>query len=115
MRIPAQGEEGSFGSQVVGHYELTSLPGCNQIVISHHAFINPEFRGKGLGHKTHAKRLDIIRNLGYDYALCTTAASNVPQRKILEAAGWKQLDQFKNSETNNEVIIWGKTIKTKNA
>lgn len=95
----------------IGHFELTGLPGCNQIAVSHHAFIVPAMRGKGLGHITHRTRLDLIKQLGYDYALCTTDAANEPQRKILEAAGWNQLDQFKNSETNHEVIIWGKTIK----
>lgn len=94
----------------IGHYELTSLPGCNQIVVSHHAFINEEHRGKGNGKAAHYERLRHIDDLNYDYALCTINKANEAQSKILAKARWKMLDEFVNKETGNTVQIWGRRM-----
>lgn len=95
-----------------GFFELNPFPGCNQIVVSNHSWIPPEKRGKGAGTSTHFKRLNLMRKLGYDYAICTVKSDNIPQIKILERAGWKRLDGFLNRETKNNVIIFGKGLQT---
>ena len=60
-----------------GYCELNSFPGCNQIVVSNHAFIYPEKRGKGLGSKNHKLRVERAKFLGYDYFICTVKADNI--------------------------------------
>jgi hypothetical protein len=45
-----------------GFYELNPFPGCNQIVVSNHAFIYPAYRnggwdGKKYGQLQHKERL----------------------------------------------------------
>lgn len=94
-----------------GFYELNPFPGCNQIVISNHSCIKKEKRGQGLGTIEHKYRLEHIKELGYDYAICTVKSDNVPQIKILIKAGWKWLDSFHNKETENDVQIFGKVIE----
>lgn len=93
-----------------GFFELNPFPGCNQIVVSNHSWIPPDKRGKGLGTLVHGKRLMLMDELGYDYALCTVREDNLPQIAILEKAGWKRLDVFRNRETNNVVLIYGKEL-----
>lgn len=93
-----------------GYYELTSFPGCNQLVVSHHALIYPDQRGKGIGTTEHNARLEAIKELGFDCAICTVRAGNDHQRRILTKAGWSNVFDFVSSETNNKIEIWAKRI-----
>ncbi len=94
-----------------GHYELNNFPCCAQIVVLNHSFVDPAHRGEGLGTKYHKKRLNQIEKLGYDYSMCTVVDGNVPQIKILEAAGWKRLDTFFNRETEKVVHVYGRHVR----
>tara|TARA_Y100000310_G_scaffold33171_1_gene31367 strand:- start:1392 stop:1712 length:321 start_codon:yes stop_codon:yes gene_type:complete len=89
-----------------GFYELNPFPGCNQLVISNHAFIYPKFRGKGLGTIAHKERLKKAKELGYDCLLCTCKSSNTVQLKILAKNGWTKIWSFRNNETDSDVEIW---------
>ncbi len=97
-------------SNTFGFFELNPFPGCNQIAVSNHAFVHKALRGKGIGKTEHQKRLDLIKTLGYDYSMCTVKETNIPQIKILEGAGWKHLDTFLSTETENTIRIYGKVI-----
>ncbi len=93
-----------------GYRELHSFPGCNQIVISNHAHIYPEFRGKGHGTIENKAQVTRAADMGYDYIMCTVRSCNVPQIKILEKNGWKHLDTFTNTQTENEILIYGRAL-----
>ena len=93
-----------------GYGELNNFPGCNQLTVSNHAFIYPKDRGKGNGHKNHELRLKRAKFLGYDYIMCTVISTNIIQIKIMKKHNWKELDRFTNSETGNEVIIFGRKL-----
>lgn len=95
----------------LGFYELNTFPGCNQIVVSNHAFIEKGERGKGLGNEAHFQRLSKMRELGYDYALCTVVKDNEAQIHILEKNGWRKLDEFWNRETEHQVLIYGRLLR----
>lgn len=90
--------------------ELTSLPGSSQIVVSHDVFIPPAMRGNGAGTLAHAARCQVMRDLGYDYALCTINGANTPQARILDKAGWRVLDAFQSTKTEHQVVIYGKVL-----
>lgn len=94
-----------------GFYELNAFPGCNQIVVSNHAFIDPTKRGQGKGRQVHVKRLKHATELGYDYLISTVVATNVAQIKILKSTGWMKLDGFFNKETGHLVEIWGRSLE----
>lgn len=94
-----------------GYCELNSFPGCSQIVVSNHAFIYPEKRGKGLGTQNHKLRIERAQFMGYDYLLCTVKSTNKVELAILAKNGFKELDEFQNSETGNMVKIFGKKLK----
>ena len=97
-------------SNKFGYCELNNFIGNSQIVISNHAFIYPKYRGQGNGTKNHIKRVERAQKLGYDYMICTVRADNVAELAILKKRGWKQLDEFKNTNTGNQVLIFGKII-----
>lgn len=93
-----------------GFYELNPLPGCNQVVVSNHALIYKEHRGKGIGQIQHHERLEKARELGYDLMLCTVKADNEAEKHILNKMGWAHLTSFSNTETGNTVELWSKML-----
>lgn len=93
-----------------GFYELNSFPGCSQLVVSNHAFIEKNSRGKGHGKQAHADRLNQIQEMGYDYVICTVNKTDMAQEAILSRFGWRALDGFENRETGHQVGIWGRSI-----
>jgi hypothetical protein len=90
---------------VVG--ELTTLPGCSQIAVSHSVFLPPDKRGQGLGKTANKARKELaFDELGYDVMMCTVNASNIAQTKILLDNGWYCVDSFLSSKTSHVVQIW---------
>lgn len=91
--------------------EVDTLPGCSQVAVSHGVFTPAHLRGKGNATKANLARTVIMKSyFGYDYALCTVAADNVAQIKIMEKNAWKRLDTFPSSKTNHEVHLYGKVL-----
>jgi GNAT superfamily N-acetyltransferase len=93
-----------------GFYELNEFPGCNQIVVSNHAFIQPAHRGQGYGRAQHEERLNRAANLGYDLILCTVRADNKAEKHILTTHGWCCHKIFTSSETGHLVELWSKSL-----
>jgi GNAT superfamily N-acetyltransferase len=100
-----------YRSPYSGFYELNPFPGCNQLVVSNHAFVEPSDRGKGIGHSAHKDRLDHIKDLGYDAVVCTCVETNFIQVQILNKAGWHRVFRFYNRETMNWVGLWVRGIE----
>lgn len=93
-----------------GYYELNPFNGSNQIVISNHAFIYPEFRGRGFGSEQHAERLRKAKYLGYNYIICTVIKENEIERHILRKNNWAFLSEFYNTESGNVVRLYGRQL-----
>jgi hypothetical protein len=91
--------------------ELDSLPGCSQVVISHSVFSVSPFKGEGSGKRAHAERLGHMRQLGWDYALCTVNMNNAAQLAILTRFNWKKLDEFNSDKTKHIVGLFGKHLR----
>lgn len=97
-------------STAVSVYELDNLPGSSQVCVSHSMFVKPEHRGQGLADQEHKDRLAAIKDLGYDYAICTVDKSNAAQVHLLEKNGWTNLDFFWSQKTGHSVGIYGRWI-----
>lgn len=95
-----------------GHtiFELDSLPGCSQVVVSHGMFIGPKDRGQGFSKPEGFMRINRMQDLGWDYALCTVEALNTPQIKQLRENDWRYLDCFVSSKTGHNVFIYGRVL-----
>lgn len=98
------------GDQVVGRFDLTPIPGCSVVAISHHLSIDPEHRGKGLGKRAQQERLAMARSMGLQLLLATVVEGNKPQERILEGSGWKRVSHFDNPKTGNRVVLWSKNL-----
>lgn len=94
-----------------GFCELNTFPGCNQIVVSNHAFVYRDKRGQGHGSKNHEIHVERAKFLGFDYILCTVRANNAAELAILTKHNFKELDEFINTETGNTVKIFGKKLQ----
>lgn len=99
-------------SNEYGSCEISDLPGCDQIAVSHSAFILPELRHKGYGSYNHLARLHRMHDMHYDLALCTTRADNLPQIRILAKNGWKRLYSFNSKKTGSHVILWVRDLSS---
>ena len=91
-------------------FEIDSLPSQPQVAICHGFFVASAARGKGYAHQAKRAQEEILRGLAYDYALCTVMASNHAQKRVLEKAGWRYLDEFHSDRQDALVEIWGHEI-----
>lgn len=81
------------------------------MVVSNHAYIYPDKRGRGLGTENHRLRVERAKELGYDAIVCTVRVGNVPEEKILENFGWKKAFEFTNKVTGNRVGLWALALE----
>ena len=88
--------------------EITTMPGCTQVGISHAVFSkNP---GKGNGALANEARQKFMSDMGYNYALCTVDAANNRQISIMDKMGWRLLDTFWSSKTGHNVRLYGRVL-----
>lgn len=95
----------TIAGEVLASFKLYPMIGCCGICVSTQAFVNPSFRGRGLGTLMNSIRIDIARYNGYSLLLCTDIEKNEPQRKILKSNGWKDIHKFINKRTQNTIFI----------
>lgn len=83
---------------------ISEMPGST-ICISHGVYSsNP---GQGHGTRANAARLEKMKALGFEYAICTVDANNRPQRAIMNKNGWKWLAGYKSEKTGHTVYLFG--------
>lgn len=91
--------------------ELTTLPGCSQVVVSHGVYTPKYRRGKGFGTAALAERIEYASlELGYDYMLCTVREDNISEQRVLGSKGFIRLDKFLSSNTGHMILLFGKQI-----
>lgn len=97
-------------SNEYGACEIDSLPGSPQVAVSHAVFIQPEFRGKGIGNQNHRLRLRRLKEMHYDCVICTVRGDNDKEKRNLSDNGWHFLMRFQSSNTNHQVELWGRNV-----
>jgi hypothetical protein len=91
--------------ETIASFELHPMINCCGICVSTKSNISEKYRNKGLGTILNSIRIDIARYNNYSLLLCTDIESNIPQRKILKANGWKDVHSFVNKRTINRVYL----------
>lgn len=89
-----------------GAFEIDSLPGQSQVAVCHSFVVPEKFRGKGYGHRLKRQQALELDALHYDFALCTVAAGNERQKRILAKAGWRFLADFRNCRSCETTELW---------
>ena len=90
-----------------GAFEIDSLPSQCQVAICHGFYVKPDSRGQGLAHALKQYQNDCIKDLGYNYAICTVVAANMAQKRVLARQGWVKLTDFRSERQDEDVEIWG--------
>lgn len=98
-----------------GAYEITPLPGQPQVVVCHGFMVPEQLRGQGHAHRLKAHQEDMVRAQHHDYALCTVAAGNLAQKRVLGAAGWVKLTEFRNRRSAETTELWGRDLSAQAA
>jgi GNAT superfamily N-acetyltransferase len=90
----------------IGCFEIDSMPSQCQVAIAHGFFIHEHKRGQGLASVLHARQIKELRNLGYDYAICTVSGDNPAQSKAIKNAGWTLTNTFYNRRISKQTEVW---------
>jgi RimJ/RimL family protein N-acetyltransferase len=105
FQVEVQHEDCIKALGFAGEFELTIMPGNRRVLISQHAMIYPEFRGKGHGQTYLRLREEIAQAAGCNLLLATVREDNLVQVHILEKAGWRRYNQ-----RSTGVSLWGKEL-----
>ena len=90
-----------------GAYIIEPMPSQPQLALCHGFFVKHDMRGRGLAHTLKADQGAQLQADGYDYAICTVDVANLAQQRVVEAAGWKRLAEFKSAKTGGQTLIYG--------
>lgn len=93
-----------------GVFSIEPLPSQPQVAHCHNFFVMSDRRGHGRGHALKERQMMTLRNLGYDFAICTVDSQNAAQKKVLSKAGWPRMAPFSNSKTGGQTEVWGCAI-----
>lgn len=93
-----------------GVYHIAPLPNMPQVAWCYGFWVPPEMRGNGHGRHLEEMQAMSLKAAKYDYAITTTAGSNIAKQKCLLAAGWTLLDTFDNSRTGEPHQVWGRPL-----
>lgn len=90
-----------------GAFCIDAIPNQPQVAHCHSFFVRADKRGQGFGTLLKQEQCEVLRDMGFDFATCTTAGDNVRQHRVLESCGWRRLAEFGNSLTGGSTIVWG--------
>lgn len=81
-------------SDIVATFTLTTFPSSRKYCVSHNAVVYSTYTRKGIGTLLNKMRIDIAKQMRFLTLLCTYSVSNIPQKKILEKNGWRDIHIF---------------------
>lgn len=93
-------------SNAFGAFEIDSLPGQSQVAVCHSFVVPDDMRGKGHGHQLKSLQEIELDIQHYDLAICTVAAGNERQKRVLTKAGWQHLTSFRNRRSSETTELW---------
>jgi len=89
----------------VSSWRMVEFPGCCAFCISTGVYVNTAFRKRGVNRIANELRQWIAREFGYTALICTDVETNIPERKTLQANGWKDVLRVTNRRTQRVVNL----------
>lgn len=89
--------------------ELTPMPGCPDIAISHAVYCH-QGKGGGYGKLANIERMRQARELGYSGMICTVEVGNERQHAILIASGWVKGGEVLNRRTGHYLVTYSVSL-----
>lgn len=97
----------STWSDRLAGFQLTPLPGNENIVVSHDSWIRYDWWGKGVGTLLNKVRMEGVGRIADAKALvCTVSNRNEAQIRLLEKNGWIRMGELYNNVRNTR-YVWG--------
>lgn len=100
--------EDSFGREI-GSFKMIEFPGCCGICILYNVRVHDKYQKRGIGTQIFKKAEDMAKQFGYSKIMCTDVLGR-PSDDIITKLGWKHINIFLNTRTNNNVNISIKEI-----
>lgn len=91
--------------RLISEFTLIQMPGCCGMCISTNVKVSERYRNKGLNNILNQMRIDIAKESGYGILICTDIISNTPERATLSRNHWKDIYNFNNPRTKNQIAI----------
>lgn len=88
-----------------GVFYIDSLQGCDQVAVSHGAFLLPQYRGKNIGKTFGVTRVETMLSLGYNMGIATVDLKNQAQLRTMDGR-WEHVSSFESSKTGNNVGVF---------
>lgn len=99
-----------YDGQLITSFGLYEFPSCCAFCVSTMAYVEPEFRGKGINKIANKLRQAIAKHFEYSALLCTDVSDNAPERATLIGNGFEDIYTIKNKHTGNTVLISVKNL-----
>lgn len=94
----------------IATFILNSFPYCNGICILNNVHVEEYIRSQGIGKAIVEETIKIAKSLNYSNLIATVCNNNEPMIKIMRSVGFKEINQFKNQKTNNDIIMFSINI-----
>lgn len=97
-------------SASIGRFTLVPMPACCGLVISTDLYLNTKYRGTEIGKEFLTLKEWTAKMLGYPAIIATTQIDNVAEQKSMTKRGYKEIAQWKNTKTNNQLNLIFKVL-----
>lgn len=108
-------DERGIENSLIVSFSFTSMPNCQQTLISYGVIVHYGLEGRGIGSVTHKFKLDFLRALKtvygqpwFDNVICTVNDENEAELKILRKNGWVELLPATRKYGSS---LWGKQLQ----
>ncbi|HEC67062.1 MAG TPA: GNAT family N-acetyltransferase [bacterium] len=89
---------------------MCTFPGCCAYGVPYNTYVDEQARGLGIGSLLQHFKIELAKEIGWSYLMCTTKADNDVQNHVLRKHGWERIDTRLNSRTNNAIHTWVKKV-----
>lgn len=94
-----------FDERRIAQFSLYQFPSCCAFCVSTGAYVEEQYRRRGINTIANRLRQWIAKEAGYSALICTDVANNVAERKTLAKNGFKDIYELDNKRTGNRVLI----------
>lgn len=94
----------------IGSFQLSPMPGCCGIVVSHNAFLSETTRNSGLSQPFRDIKERVAKHFGYSFMIATNDLSNVAGTISMIRSKYRFVESFINSRTGHLVGVGVKKL-----
>lgn len=98
------------GDILIGEFQLSPMPGCCAVVISHNSLVKEQYRGTIASQQFREVKTEIAKKAGYTVMIATSKVNDIPASKNMQKSGYRIVSEFTNKRTNNQLHLGVKVL-----